>query len=424
VCDAVQYIHQNGVIHRDIKSSNVLVDDRGAGSSVKLIDFGVAKLGPEHRHAGVPQTDEGRLLGTLVYMSPEQIDERGIDTRADIYSLGVLLYELLAGSLPIEAPRGMEDLPGFLQRLAEQSPELASVRVATSSRETASELARKRSTGPPGLARELRDNVDWILKRALEKDPEHRYATVAEMARDIRAHLRGDPVSAGPDSAYYHLRQGVRRNLPYVAAALVVIAMVASAVALSAFWHLRLGARHQEQVRFLRLGEAVQVRATNAHLWLEEAVSGDPDVDLGRDVYQPVDEATELVRAALDGGNTSLGEFEPAGDPALAGLLRELASSLDEFRAISRARWIQRQDKGETGAALDRQCDALHHGILRLSSSISLKAGLMPTDEQQGVSRTILAVNLGTAALSIVLLLAVARSWVARSRRGVGQENG
>lgn len=416
VCEAVQYIHQNGIIHRDIKASNVLVQDREEGASVKLIDFGIAKLSREYRHEQVPATDEGRILGTLGYMSPEQVEDTKIDTRADIYSLGALLYELLTGSLPIEPPRRTEEMPGFLRRLKEQKPALSS-RHVLARQDAAEEVARRCDTTPAALAKDLRDDLDWILDKALEKDPGSRYATAADLARDIRAHLRGEAVAAGPESGLYHLRQGMRRNLRYVAAALLAIGMVASAVALSAFWHLRLGAEHRNRVQYLRLGEAIQLHVANAHLWLEEAVSGDRDVDLSRDVYEPVEEAAALVATALRGGATPFGQFDPAEDQALVSVLRDLAAHLEEFHTISKSRWVQRLDKGGTGSALDRQFDRLYREILGLSSSASITAGQRPFDEQQGLSRTLLVVNILAAALSLALLAAVARSWAVRSRQ-------
>jgi len=416
VCEAVQYIHQNGVIHRDIKASNVLVQSREDASSVKLIDFGIAKLSREHRHEQVPATDEGRILGTLGYLSPEQVDDKAIDIRADIYALGVLLYELLTGSLPIEAPRRAEDVPALLRRLREERPPLASRRVMAR-QDAAEEVARCRGTSPGVLAKELQDDLDWILNKALEKKPDDRYATAADMARDLRAHLRGEAISAGPESGLYHLRRAVRRNLRYVAAALLAVGMVAAAVALSAFWHLRLGAEHQRRVRFLRLDGAVQVRVANAHLWLEEALSGDPEVDLSRDVHVPLEEASTFVQAALRGGTTPFGEFEPAGDAALEAVLRELASRLEEFRAISRSRWVQRFDRGGTGSALDREFDSLYQDILATNSSLTIAASRKPLDDQASLSRTLLVVNVLAAASSLALLVAVARSWAARSRQ-------
>lgn len=416
VCDAVQYIHQNGVIHRDLGASNILVEDRDGEASVKLVDFGVAKLAREHRHAGVPATDENRILGTLGYMSPEQIGEGRVDTRADVYSLGVLLYELLTGSLPIDRPKSMAEMPEFLRCLREKRPELASCRIRGGA-VAAADVARRRGVTPRTLRKELSNDLDWVLQRALEKEPSGRYGTAADLARDLRAHLRGEPVSVGPHSALYHLRQGIRRNLKYVAAALLTITMLAAVAALSAFWHLRLGAEHERHVRILQLGEAVQVSVANAHLWLEEAVAGDPDVDLTRDVYTPIDDSTELVRAALDGGRTPVGTFDAEDEPALVDVLRKLGRALGDFQAIARARWVQRLDKGATGSVLDRQCDTLYEDILRLSSSISILATHRPLDETQRINRTILVANVLAVAVSLVFLVAVARSWAARSRQ-------
>jgi len=419
VCDAVQYIHQNGVIHRDLGASNILVQERDGTPSVKLIDFGIAKLTREHRNSLVPRTDEDRILGTFGYMSPEQAGEGLVDTRADVYSLGAVLYELLTGAVPVEGPKGIEEIPEFLRRLREDVPELASHRVRRFGEESL-EVARRRATTPAALSRELRNDLDWIVRHALEKRPLARYATAADLARDLRAYLRGDAVSVGPQSPLYHLRQGVRRNVKYVAAALLTLVLLGSVIALSAFWHLRLGAEHERHIAVLRLGEAIQVNVANAHLWLEEAMAGDGDVDLARDVYGPIDEASGLVRDALERGRADEGYAEAEG-PALAAVLQDLRTALDEFGTIARARWVRRLDEGNSGSPLDRQCDALYQDVLRLSSSLSLAASRRPLDEQQRISRTVLIVNALAVLISVALLLAIARSWAAPSKRGAGE---
>jgi len=225
VCQAVQHAHQKGVIHRDLKPSNILVviqDDRPVP---KIIDFGIAKA-TDHRLAQRTLfTEQGQLIGTPEYMSPEQAEMSGldVDTRTDIYSLGVILYELLVGALPFDAGRLRSAAFGEIQRIIrETEPPKASTRLSTL-KDTKAEIAERRGTDPGSLVKMLRGDVDWITMKAMAKDRTHRYSTASELAAEIERYLRHEPVTAGPPSAVYRMRKYVRRHKLGVAAAAVVM---------------------------------------------------------------------------------------------------------------------------------------------------------------------------------------------------------
>jgi non-specific serine/threonine protein kinase/serine/threonine-protein kinase len=225
VCQAVQHAHQKGVIHRDLKPSNILVviqDDRPVP---KIIDFGIAKATGHRLAERTLFTERGQLIGTPEYMSPEQAEMSGldVDTRTDIYSLGVVLYELLAGALPFDARKLRSAAFGEIQRIIrETEPPKASTRLSTL-KETQTEIAEKRGTDVGSLVKQLRGDLDWITMKAMAKDRTHRYSSASELAAEIERYLKQEPVSAGPPSAVYRIRKYMRRHKLGVAAAGVVV---------------------------------------------------------------------------------------------------------------------------------------------------------------------------------------------------------
>ena len=238
VCRGVEHAHQKGIIHRDLKPSNVLIAEDGGRPLPKVIDFGIAKATTAGRlSAETIVTRLGQVVGTPEYMSPEQADSMGVDvdTRSDVYSLGVLLYELLAGVPPLEVDASARaSVHELLRVIREQEPAPPSRRVAELG-ENAGAIAARRSTTPRGLARQLRAELDWIPMKALDKERARRYATAGALAEDLERHLHDQPVVAGPPSRAYRLRKLVRRHRAGTfAGAVVALSLVAGLAVASA----------------------------------------------------------------------------------------------------------------------------------------------------------------------------------------------
>ena len=228
VCQAVQHAHQKGIIHRDLKPSNVLIALYDGKPVPKVIDFGVAKATGPRLTDQTLYTEFGAVVGTLEYMSPEQaeLNQLDIDTRSDIYSLGVLLYELLTGSTPLERKRLKAVL--FLEMLRvireEESPR-PSMRLSTT--EELPSIAACRHIEPRKLSGLVRGELDWIVMKALEKDRNRRYETANGLAADLRRYLDDEPVQACPPSAWYRVRKFTRRNKgPVLATAVVLVVLI------------------------------------------------------------------------------------------------------------------------------------------------------------------------------------------------------
>ncbi len=226
LCRGVQHAHQKGVIHRDLKPMNILVAEHDGEAHPKVIDFGVARAVEPDLTGATLFTRHGQLIGTPEYMSPEQAEAAPVDTRTDVYSLGAVLYELLVGVLPLDPTTLRQAGFGEMMRLIrEEDPIRPSIRASTLDRATTT-AAHCRNVEPRVLAHSLRGDLDWIVLKALENDPDRRYPTVAEFAADLQRHLDDQTVTARPASAWYTMTKFTRRHRVGVGFAFTILGVV------------------------------------------------------------------------------------------------------------------------------------------------------------------------------------------------------
>jgi serine/threonine protein kinase len=273
VCRAVQHAHQKGITHRDLKPSNVLVTVIDGAAVPKVIDFGIAKATGQSLTERTLFTGFQQFVGTPLYMSPEQADLAGVDvdTRSDIYSLGVLLYELLTGTTPFDSETLKKAAFDEVRRiLREQEPPRPSLRLSSFG-ETVTTISEQRGADARRLSRVVRGELDWIAMKALEKDRTRRYETANDLAADVMRYLTGHPVEACPPSAVYRLRKYARRNGRALMTAGVVAVALVSASAVSAWQAVRArDAQRQAEVDRDR-AEAALLQAKTDQAWTQAA---------------------------------------------------------------------------------------------------------------------------------------------------------
>jgi tetratricopeptide (TPR) repeat protein/serine/threonine protein kinase len=313
VCQAIQHAHTKGIIHRDIKPTNVLVTRQDGQAVVKVIDFGIAKAIGQRLTDKTVFTDFAQMIGTPLYMSPEQAELSGtdIDTRSDVYSLGVLLYELLTGSTPVSKEQLKRAAFDEIRRIIrEEEPQKPSTRV--SSAESAPSIAAQRHTEPARLTKLIRGELDWIVMKALEKDRNRRYETANGFALDIQRYLHDEPVQACPPSTLYRFRKFARRNKGALAAAaatlfVLVIAAVGSSLAAG---------------RFRALAEHNAKLVRDKDDALQKAISAEGKAAAARDREQGLREEAErlatIAERQRDRANASLARARRAVDEYLS----------------------------------------------------------------------------------------------------------
>jgi serine/threonine protein kinase len=250
ICQAVQHAHQKGIMHRDLKPSNILVTLQEGKPVAKIIDFGLAKATEQQVLVEQDLTQTGNIVGTWKYMSPEQADGggQGIDTRTDIYSLGVILYELLTDTTPIEGSKRNIGLAEFLRKLKEEVPQRPSERVGGLG-ERLAKVAAERKADPAALPKLLRGELDWIALKALEKTRDLRYQTASAFADDVERYLKDEPVEACPPSRRYLVGKFVRRNRSFVITVSALVASLIMGVMVSSVGWVRADMAKEEEAK-------------------------------------------------------------------------------------------------------------------------------------------------------------------------------
>jgi serine/threonine protein kinase len=338
VCDAVQHAHQKGVIHRDLKSSNVLVLEQDGIAQPKVIDFGVARALAGSLAGESLVEARVRVVGTRFFMSPEQARGEDVDTRSDVFALGVMLYRLTTGAWPFD-PEALAALPPekYLSHVIEADPPAPSTRVAAFG-EGAKAVAATRGTRPAALVSALAGDIDWIVARALARDSTQRYPTASELAADVRRHLADEPITAAPRGRRYRLVKFVRRHRPGVAlgsaiALLFVTATTTIGVLLGKESSARARADYQAK-RALAIADFVELAIEDRMLAAETGVA--PSV-------------TELFRDPL----RDLGQ-RYADEPAVEGgvltavgrMLLDLGQDREALELLQRAEFLQKGTRG------------------------------------------------------------------------------
>lgn len=377
VCDAVQHGHQKGIIHRDLKPANILVDRQG---QVKVIDFGIARVTDADFALTRAQTSEGQLIGTLQYMSPEQVqaDPNDVDVRSDVYALGLILYKLLCGRLPYE----VRDVPLF---------------------ETIRIIREQDATRPSTISRVVRGDVETIVLKALEKDRERRYQSADELGADIRHYLAGEPIAARAPSAIYQIRVFARRNrVAFVSIASVFVILAAASV--FSTWQLvradaarddAVAARNEAELgraaetRERKKAEAIRDLITNA------LIASDPNQG-GDDGFLVTDAMDQAIKRLDAGELANQPETEAALLLTIARILNGNAQSDEALRLAQRALEINKRihpgDHLEVSASMSSIGESLldlgrtDEALAQFQAVLEMQQRLFPEDNAEVVA--------------------------------------
>ena len=365
LCRAIQHAHHKGIIHRDVKPSNILVTLHDGKPIPKIIDFGVAKALNQRLTERTLVTEQGQLIGTPEYMSPEQAEVTGldVDARTDIYSLGVLLYELLTGCTPFD-PKDLRS-KGYVEMqriICELDPVKPSTKLTTLGGKL-NDIARHRSITAEQLRKSVRGDLDWIVMKALEKDLRRRYETANSLAMDIEHHLNNEPVVASPPSRFYRLRKLVRRNKGVFAAVGAVAAVLLLGLCVSVCLYVREINARRRAISAEKQAETESRKSQQVAGFLEDMLTTvKPSVALGRD--------TTLLREILEQAMVRIGE-ELTDQPevevelrrVIGGALRELGEDAKSEAMYREALAIQRRLYGNENPDV---ADSLAHIALAL----------------------------------------------------------
>jgi eukaryotic-like serine/threonine-protein kinase len=267
VCHAIQHAHQKGIIHRDIKPSNILVALHDGVPMPKVIDFGIAKATEGKLSDNTAFTTYGQFIGTPAYMSPEQAELSGldVDTRSDIYSLGVLLYELLTGRTPFDQKELINSSFDEMRRtLREDEPQRPSTMLTSLANADLTATAHRRHVEPPKLIKSLKGDLDWIVMKTLEKDRERRYGTANGLAMDIQRYLNFEPIVARPPSQFYRLKKLIRRNKVVFASGTIVVLTLIVGASVSTWLFLREREALKVQARLHQEAEQARIESEQA----------------------------------------------------------------------------------------------------------------------------------------------------------------
>ena len=400
VCRAVQHAHQKGVIHRDLKPSNVMVTLRDGEPIPKVIDFGVAKALSQQLTEKTVYTRYGQVIGTPQYMSPEQaeMNELGIDTRSDIYSLGVLLYELLTGRPPIETDRLVASgYAEMIRLICEDEPLRPSAKVSTLGQQ-ATVIADARQTDPVSLSRSLSGELDWIVMKALDKNRERRYETANQFAADIQCFLANEPVQACPPTLAYRLSKTVRRNRRLVAAATTFVVLLCLGLIGTSIGMLQASGQAQRAQAAQVEAESAQEKEANARRETEqqkEALAA-KNLELAK-AKAKAEEATKLaeqrakeVHVSLYGANmlaAGYARLETAGLGVVKALTAPWVPNSEHLEDVRGWEWYyltslmhqadrtipkSPENKGQRGFWTD---DGMRLGIIEADGSFILRDG-------------------------------------------------